>query len=163
MSARVPVQMPQVPKLRPWGQFLKLSHTPLAKRVEEAIAAAISKIARDPSVVRKGALRWVDPRHRGNPVVVMGETTLEFGIYQGQTFRWALGSATGWVVALVATVRLLQAEMQQTPVSSTERLPPLQMRTNQPWCSSRRRWRLQVTLRKDWRISLPAEDQSVGI
>ncbi|GFO37241.1 hypothetical protein PoB_006374600 [Plakobranchus ocellatus] len=45
----------------------------------------------------------MDPRLRGNPVVVMGETTLEFGMYQGQTFRWALENATGWVVALVAS------------------------------------------------------------
>ncbi|GFO30534.1 hypothetical protein PoB_005703900 [Plakobranchus ocellatus] len=88
------VQEEYATKLRPWGQFLQLIHTPLAKRVEEANAAT-SKLARDPSVVRKAALRRVDPRHRGNSVVVMGETTLEFGIYQGQTFRWDLENATG--------------------------------------------------------------------
>ncbi|GFO12070.1 hypothetical protein PoB_003857500 [Plakobranchus ocellatus] len=112
MSARMS-EVPEeyAPKLRPWGQFLQLSHTPLAKRVEEANAAT-SKLARDPSVVRKAALRRVDLRHRGNPIVVMGETTLEFGIYQGQTFRWALENATGWVVALVAS------EVAETPQTS---------------------------------------------
>ncbi|GFO46587.1 hypothetical protein PoB_007309200 [Plakobranchus ocellatus] len=30
----------------------------------------------------------------GYPVVVKGETKLEFGMYQGQTFRWALENAT---------------------------------------------------------------------
>ncbi|GFO32833.1 kelch-like protein 7 [Plakobranchus ocellatus] len=42
----------------------------------------------------------------------MGETTLEFGVYQGQTFRWALENATGWVVALVAS------EVAETPQTS---------------------------------------------
>ncbi|GFO12071.1 hypothetical protein PoB_003857600 [Plakobranchus ocellatus] len=61
MSARVFVQqMPEMPeeyapKLRPWGQFLQLSHTPLAKRVEEANAAT-SKLARGPSVVLMSVL-----------------------------------------------------------------------------------------------------------
>ncbi|GFO18790.1 Pol polyprotein, partial [Plakobranchus ocellatus] len=113
MPARVPAQMPEVPEeydpsLRPWRQFLKQhSYTPLARSVEEANAAT-SKLARDPSVVVTSshdvpaAVDLVEI-HRGNPVVIMGETTLEFDIYQSQTFRWALENASGWVVALTAS------------------------------------------------------------
>ncbi|KAK3787958.1 hypothetical protein RRG08_008975 [Elysia crispata] len=91
------------PQLRGWNQFLKLSATPEASRVEKANESQVFR-AREPSVVRKEAISQLPTGLRTNHTAILGATTLEFGLYYGQTFRWALENATGWVVGVVAKV-----------------------------------------------------------
>ena len=54
--------------------------------------------------VRKEAISQLPTGLRTNHTAILGATTLEFGLYYGQTFRWALENATGWVVGVVAKV-----------------------------------------------------------
>ncbi|KAK3787068.1 hypothetical protein RRG08_007423 [Elysia crispata] len=54
--------------------------------------------------VRKEAITRLPTGLRTNHTAILGATTLEFGLYYGQTFRWALENATGWMVGVVAKV-----------------------------------------------------------
>ncbi|KAK3758969.1 hypothetical protein RRG08_005595 [Elysia crispata] len=91
------------PQLRRWNKFLKLSATPEANRVSRTNENRVLR-AREPSVVRKEAITRLPTGLRTNHTAIRGATTLEFGLYYGQTFRWALENATGWVVGVVALV-----------------------------------------------------------
>ena len=73
--------------------------------------------------VRKEAVSRLSPAHRKNHTAVLGATTLEFGLYYRQTFKWALENATGWVVGVVA--QILEEESQDsgsTNIGSNKRL-----------------------------------------
>ncbi|KAK3759937.1 hypothetical protein RRG08_062160 [Elysia crispata] len=91
------------PELRSWNKFLKLSATPEANRVARSNENRVLR-AREPSVVRKEAITRLPTGLRTNHTAILGATTLEFGVYHGETFRWALENATGWVVGVVAQV-----------------------------------------------------------
>ena len=54
--------------------------------------------------IRKEAITRLPTGLRTNHTAILGTTTLEFGLYYGQTFRWALENATSWVVGVVAKV-----------------------------------------------------------
>ncbi|KAK3731258.1 hypothetical protein RRG08_025801 [Elysia crispata] len=41
---------------------------------------------------------------RTKHTAILGAATLEFGLYYGQTVKWVLENATGWVVGVVAKV-----------------------------------------------------------
>ena len=69
--------------------------------------------------VRKEALSRLSPAHRNNHTAVLGATTLEFGLYCRQTFKWAPENATGWVVGVVA--QILEEESRKSvdpPISA---------------------------------------------
>ncbi|GFR84317.1 hypothetical protein ElyMa_002414700, partial [Elysia marginata] len=82
---------------------LTLSASSQAERVGHANKSALKR-ARDPAVVRQEAIARLPVDLRVNDLAILGATTLEFGIYYGQTFLWALEHATSWVVGVVAQI-----------------------------------------------------------
>ncbi|GFR92966.1 hypothetical protein ElyMa_000880800 [Elysia marginata] len=82
---------------------LTLSASSQVERVGHANESA-PKRAQDPAVVRQEAIARLPVDLRVNDLAILGATTLEFGMYYGQTFLWALEHATGWVVGVVAQI-----------------------------------------------------------
>ncbi|XP_041083829.1 uncharacterized protein LOC121299805 [Polyodon spathula] len=85
---------------------LLLKPSPEAASVSAAIKTGTVRFTvRTAEEVRRNAVAHVvsegaDP---GNTMLVLAQSTMQFGKYRGQTFRWLLGNDVGYAVSLVAS------------------------------------------------------------
>ncbi|XP_058866363.1 uncharacterized protein LOC131708135 [Acipenser ruthenus] len=90
----------------PGSKDLLLQHTPEAASVSAATkAATVRFVAKAPEEVRSDAVAHVvsqggDP---GNSMLVLSQSTVQFGKYRGQTFQWLLANDMGYAVSLVTS------------------------------------------------------------
>ena len=96
------------PKFRLQNRHLVLAESPEASKVAEEVRrmgrAASSK---PPAVVEKEARAHLTRLGCKSPseLQVLANTAIQFGKFQGQTFKWLLENAAGWSVHLLLTMQ----------------------------------------------------------
>ena len=92
------------PNVRKSGRYIIFDSTPDAKTVKNAPRQKTRAMPHDD--VHAVALQRMPRRGRGRPPVneIRGYYSIQFGQYQGQTFRWLVENDMGYVTQLLVQV-----------------------------------------------------------